>query len=74
MWGSEMKMATYTYRTDAVHCDTQYPSAEAAIAAAIEAGDWDEIDSARESRYIADGAWLCVYSDGVPEVVRGTMP
>ncbi len=64
----------YTYRTDAVHCDTEYTTAEEAIAAAVAANDWAEIDSKREARDIADGAWLCIYEDGVPEIVRGKMP
>lgn len=65
---------TFTYRTDAVHCDRKFPTADAAIAAAIADGDWSPLDSDREARDIADGAWLCVYADGVPEIVRGVMP
>ena len=64
----------YTYRTDAVHCDTEYATADEAIAAAIAANDWAEIDSKREARAIADGAWLTIFEDGVPVLRRGLMP
>lgn len=66
--------SVYTYRTDAIHCDTEYASEAEAIAAAIAKGDWDEIGSAREARYIEDGSWLCIYEDGVPVTTRGAMP
>lgn len=67
-------MSRYTYRTDAVHSDMEYATEAEAVAAAIASGDWDEIDSAREAECIADGAWLCIFSDGVPSTVRGEMP
>lgn len=67
-------MSTYTYRTDAIHSDAEYATADEALAAAVAEGEWAQPDSKREARDIADGAWLCVYEDGVPSLVRGTMP
>jgi hypothetical protein len=64
----------YTFRTDAMHSDTEYDTAEDAIEAAVEGGEWAPIDSERESRDIANGAWLCIYEDGSPSVIRGQMP
>ncbi len=65
---------TWTYRTDAVHCDEQYETQEAAIAAAVESGDWPVPESTDEAVVLHNGGWLCLYDDGVPASVRGTMP
>ncbi|MFA7327318.1 MAG: hypothetical protein WC121_11680 [Candidatus Kapaibacterium sp.] len=73
-WIIEEVDGVYTYRTDATHCDTEYDSEAEAIAAAIADGEWAEFDSDREDRDIDDGAWLCIYEDGAPVTVRGTMP
>lgn len=64
----------YTYRTDAAHCDTEYQTIDAAIAAAVSDGEWAEFDSDQEDSDIEDGAWLCIYADGVPTITRGRMP
>lgn len=69
-----MAAQRFTYRTDAVASGRGYASAEAAIEAAIEAADWATLDSASEQELIEDGGWLCVYDDGVPEIIRGEMP
>lgn len=64
----------YAWRTDAAHHGVWASDIDDALAQIVADGEWAEIDSAREARDIADGAWLCVYADGVPAIVRGTMP
>jgi hypothetical protein len=66
-----MNAPKYTYRTDAVHCDTEYPTVQAALDAAVTDREWAAIGSQREARDIAAGAWLRIYdSDGVTVVMR----
>src|SRR5690606_21680648 len=60
----------FTYRTDAGASGRGYASAEAAIEAAIEAGDWATLDSASEQELMEDGGWLCIYDYGVPDIIR----
>lgn len=72
---SRDNMTAYSYRTDAIHTDPSYPSADAALASAIAGGDWAEIGSARETRDINDAAWLTIcVGDGVSVYRRGRMP
>lgn len=64
----------YTYATDAIRSYIEYPTSEAAIEAAIAEREWNALNSDREARDIANGAWLCVYENGIPMVTRGEMP
>ncbi len=68
---------TYTYRvgTDAVQFDIVATSAAAALRAVIAKQEWAELDSPRERREVADGAWLVIRSDDASdEIRRGTQP
>lgn len=68
-------MTTYHWRTDAAHGDLDADTIDAALAQLVAGGEWDPIDSRRELRAIADGAWLTIFgADGVPALRRGTMP
>lgn len=70
-----MPAQTFTIRTDATSYDVQATDAYDAVAQAVKAQDWAAIDSARETRDIADGAWLTVFdANGVPVLRRGVMP
>ena len=64
----------YTWRTDAAHGGLWADSADEALASLVREGEWAEIGSDRESRDIADGAWLTIFEDGVPVLRRGLMP
>jgi len=66
---------TYGWRTDAAHGEISAPTIDAAVERLIAGGEWAEIDSAREARDLADGAWLLIRSDDTDEEVRrGTVP
>ena len=68
-------MMTYTYRTDAVRAEVAAETVEAAVAAIVAQGEWAPLDSKREERDLADGAWLTIFdSAGVPVLRRGVMP
>lgn len=65
----------YTVRTDAGSFAVVAQDAAAALAQAVRRGEWAQLDSTREARDIADGAWLTVFdADGVPVLRRGSMP
>jgi predicted RNA-binding Zn-ribbon protein involved in translation (DUF1610 family) len=64
----------YTWRTDAVRSGMWADSADDVLASLVAQNEWPEIDSAREAREIADGAWLTIFDDGVPAIRRGQMP
>lgn len=64
----------YTWRTDAASSGMWADSAKAVLAALAAQNEWPEIDSAREAREIADGAWLTIFEDGTPVLRRGQMP
>lgn len=71
-------MSIYTWRTDAVGSDEEFASLEECLADVTTPGEdgseWPKIGSAAERRSIAEGGWLCVYENGVPEYIRGEMP
>lgn len=63
---------SYSYRNDAFSTDAIYSTADEAVAAAIRAGDWADLDSAKEARYIRQGSWLLVHDfDGSIVIDRG---
>lgn len=66
----------YTYSTDAVKNATVAALAvDAAVDAIVAQGEWAPLDSKREERDLADGAWLTVFdAAGVPVLRRGVMP
>lgn len=66
---------TYGWRTDAAHGEISAATIDAAVERLIAEGEWAEIDSDREARDLADGAWLLIRSDDTDEEVRrGTVP
>lgn len=66
---------TYTWRTDAAHGEVEAGTIGAVLTRLISEGEWAEIDSDREARDLANGAWLLVRSeDTAEEVRRGTVP
>ncbi len=69
-----MDKTIYTFRTDAMASSKEFATLEEAIDAAVAQREWAEFDSKREARDIADGAYLCVFADGCPVLVRGQMP
>lgn len=67
-------MTTYTFRTDAAHGEIEATDEHEALANLIAAKEWAPVDSTREQRDIADGAWLTIFdADGVPALQRGMM-
>ncbi len=69
-------MTTYTYSTDAVkNVAVDAENVDAVVAVAVAGRDWAKLDSTREGRDIADGAWLTIFdADGVAVLRRGEMP
>lgn len=67
---------TYHWATDAASGQIFAASADAAFARLVEQGEWAEMDSAREGRDIANGAWLMIGEDAAGErlIVRGNVP
>ena len=64
----------FTWNTDAAKGTIAASDADAAVAALVEQREWAEIDSARERRDIADGAFLLVRDDaGCIVVQRGNV-
>ena len=62
---------TYHWRTDAASGDIEAADADAVVARLVAIEEWSPIGSHDEARYIADGAWLCVSTDGVECLTRG---
>lgn len=74
-WTPEQQGSTYTWRTDAAHGEIWAASLDAAVAAVVADDEWSEIDSDREVREIADGAYLLVRdSQTGAEYRRGETP
>lgn len=62
----------YSWSTDAASGELPAVSVEAAVDALVARGEWSAIDSAREQRDIADGAWLLLHdADGCLVLRRG---
>lgn len=64
----------YTWSTDAASGEIEAADPDGAVRALVQQGEWAAVDSAREQRDIADGAWLTIFEDGLPVFERGTMP
>lgn len=65
----------YTYRTDAISGAIDANDENSALAQLVAEREWAAVDSTREQRDIADGAWLTIFNaDGLPVLRRGTMP
>jgi len=76
-----MSAPRWSCRTDAAKWEIEARSLDEAVAAAVAAGEWAPLDSVREQRDIAAGAWLAIdATDANVEVKgpdtfrRGTMP
>lgn len=68
-------MTTYSFRTDAAHGEIEANDMNAAVARLIADREWAELDSARETADIANGAWLAIDEiDGTETLRRGKMP
>lgn len=72
---AEAESLTWTWRTDAAHGEIEAPTADAVLTRLVAEREWPAIDSDREARDLADGAWLLIRSDDSDEEVRrGTVP
>jgi hypothetical protein len=70
------KTTRYAWATDAAsgHIDADNP--QAALSMLIDQGEWAPLDSSRERRDIADGAWIMIGEDTAGEALisRGYTP
>lgn len=75
VWSSEDAgdLTTYHWSTDAASGTIDAATADDALGRLIDQGEWAPIDSPRESREIADGAWLMIGEDAAGEclIARG---
>lgn len=70
-----LKRHQYRWRTDAASGTLIAANADLALAQIIDEAEWHPLDSKREQRDIANGAWLTIFdAHGVPVLRRGTMP
>lgn len=69
---SQGTTTTYRWGTDAASGELQATSVDAAVDALVAQREWSVLDSAREQRYIADGAHLIIHdADGCIVLWRG---
>lgn len=62
----------YSWSTDAASGELQATSVEEAVDELVAQGEWASLDSPREQRDIADGAWLLLHdADGCIVMRRG---
>ncbi len=64
----------YTWSTDAASGEVEAADELSAVCELIKQREWAGLDSDREAREIADGAWLTVLEGGLPVFQRGEMP
>lgn len=67
-------MSNYTWRTDAASGEVKAADELSAVCELIKQREWAGLDSDREAREIANGAWLTIFEDGLPILSRGQMP
>lgn len=69
------EVASFAWRTDAASGEIEAVDADAAVEKLIAQNEWAALDSAREEREIADGAWLTIFdAGGLSILTRGQMP
>lgn len=69
------KLASFGWRTDAASGQIEAVDAASALEQLIAQDEWAELDSRREARDIADGAFLSICdADGLSVLTRGQMP